>query len=349
MPACFAALRRHVGLEPRATRSGAIPTNSQQPRQRWQDDPAPVLAWGVGTNWARGGVVRLLLSLALLAGCGSDDDNGDSAAEPRPIAVLSAFPAELASVLAQAEVEETQVVEGRIVRTGTIGGVPVVMAMTGIGLLNAAATTNIILDNFDVVGVVVSGVAGSPRRVGDVVVPRSWSELSGEPFPTDPQWLARIQRLARAGRFALERCTTVRNDPVCLGFDPQVFVEGAGSSSDDFGALPFKCSPNGGAVFGCDVPNADDVPRAAAVQRLVHAAQTATDPEEPSSVDMETAAIGAAATRHGVPYVAFRAVSDGAQDPLNLPGFPAQFFAYYPLAAENAARAAATFVADLKQ
>jgi nucleoside phosphorylase len=300
-------------------------------------------------HWTRGGVVRLVVSLALLAGCGSDDGNDGATTDPAPIAVLSAFPAELAAVLAQAEVDDTQVVEGRIVRTGTIGGVPVLMAMTGIGLLNASATTDIILDNFHISGVVVSGVAGSPRRIGDVVVPRTWSRQDGEPFAADPHWLARVEQLARAERFALERCTTVRNDPVCLNFDPEVFVEGAGSSSDDFGALPFKCSANGGAVFGCDVPNADDVPRAAAMQQLARAVLTATEPDEPSSVDMETAAIGASATRHGVPYVAFRAVSDGAEDPLNLPGFPAQFFAYYPLAAQNAAAAAATFVADLKK
>lgn len=299
-------------------------------------------------QWARGGVVRLVMSLALLAGCGSHGGDGGATADPRPIAVLSAFPAELAAVLARAEIEDTQVIEGRIVRSGTIGGVPVVMAMTGIGLLNAAATTDIILDHFDVGGVVVSGVAGSPRRIGDVVVPHGWSERGGEPLPTDPRWRARVARLARAGRFRLERCTTVRNDPVCLGFEPAVFVEGAGSSSDEFGTLPFRCSPNGGAVFGCDVPDAAAVPRAAAVQRLARAAQTASAADAPSSVDMETAAIGAAAARHGVPYIAFRAVSDGAEDPLDLPGFPAQFFAYYPLAAENAAAAAATFVADLK-
>jgi hypothetical protein len=32
-------------------------------------------------------------------------------------------------------------------------------------------------------------------------------------------------------------------------------------------------------------------------------------------------------------------VSDGTGDPLNLPGFPAQFFAYYRLAGRNAAAA----------
>jgi len=43
------------------------------------------------------------------------------------------------------------------------------------------------------------------------------------------------------------------------------------------------------------------------------------------------------ASAHGVPFLIVRGVSDGAGDPLGLPGFPAQFFAYYRLAADNAA------------
>jgi nucleoside phosphorylase len=63
-----------------------------------------------------------------------------------------------------------------------------------------------------------------------------------------------------------------------------------------------------------------------------------------ASADMESAAVAREAARHGLPFIAFRAVSDGPGDPLNLPGFPAQFFAYYRLAADNAAAAAAAFV-----
>ncbi|MDX2170805.1 MAG: hypothetical protein SF182_27290 [Deltaproteobacteria bacterium] len=295
--------------------------------------------------WGRRGIVSLLIGMALLAGCGSEGDGSPAQASPPTIAVLSAFPAELAAVLAQAEVEDTQVIEGRIVRTGRIGDVPVVMAMTGIGLLNAAATTEIVLDHFEVAGVVVSGVAGSPRRIGDVVVPRRWSQAGGAPFAADASWLRRVARLARAKRFALERCTTVRNQAVCMGFDPAVVVESAGSSSDTFGNTAFKCNANGGDVFGCDVADAASLPPAA-LRRVAPAARQSAD-DEPSSVDMETAAIAAAASRHGVPYIAFRAVSDGAEDPLDLPGFPAQFFAYYPFAAHNAAVAAATFVREL--
>jgi hypothetical protein len=55
--------------------------------------------------------------------------------------------------------------------------------------------------------------------------------------------------------------------------------------------------------------------------------------------DMETAAVARVAAEREIPFVGFRGVSDGAGDPLDLPGFPVQFFAYYRVAADNAAAA----------
>jgi adenosylhomocysteine nucleosidase len=62
---------------------------------------------------------------------------------------------------------------------------------------------------------------------------------------------------------------------------------------------------------------------------------------------METAAVARVAAEKGLPFIAFRAVSDGAGDPLNLMGFFEQFFAYYRLAADNAAIATIAFLERL--
>ena len=285
------------------------------------------------------------LIATLLAACGSG--GGGSSTSPT-YAILSAFPAELAAVLAHTAVEQTTVVEGRTVRLGTLGGVRVVVAMTGIGVRNAALTTGIVLDHFAVDGVVVSGVAGSPYRIGDVVVPERWAGADGVAYAADRAWVALARRGAAGGAADLQRCTLVpshSDQPVCLGFAPAIIVGGAGTSSDTFGNTPFKCQPAGGDVFGCDVAT----PGAALARRGTTgaAAPRRAAGAEPVSVDMETAAIAAAAAARGVPYIAFRAVSDGAEDPLELPGFPAQFFAYYPLAAHNAAAAASGFLARL--
>ena len=63
----------------------------------------------------------------------------------------------------------------------------------------------------------------------------------------------------------------------------------------------------------------------------------------------QAAAIAREAATSGLPYVAFRAGSDGAGDPLGLPGFPAQFYAYYRLAARNAAAATIGFLERLAE
>lgn len=272
--------------------------------------------------------------LLLLPACG-DDDDGD----PQPIAVLAAFPAELAAVLAHTEVSETRTIDGRIVRRGTIAGRPVVVAMTGIGLINAERTTRTVLEHFAVRGVVMSGVAGSPLRIADVTVAETWSLTDDGPYPVHPPWLALARRLAERGDVEFARCTTVPDitpDPVCMAHEPGLYVGGMGESDDAFGGA-FPCRPGSGDVFGCDV---DEPPRSAAAMARLAA-------ELSPIQDMESAAVAREAAAHGLPFIAFRGVSDGNGDPLDLPPFPQQFFAYYPIAADNAAAAAAAFIGNL--
>jgi nucleoside phosphorylase len=73
---------------------------------------------------------------------------------------------------------------------------------------------------------------------------------------------------------------------------------------------------------------------------------TAPPPSTTTAVaaDNESASVARVAAAAGIPFVAFRAVSDGAGDPLHLPGFPVQFFVYARLAAHNAAAATAAFL-----
>jgi nucleoside phosphorylase len=253
--------------------------------------------------------------------------------------VLSAFPAELEAVLDRVAVSGAIAIGERTFRTGELGGVSVVVGMTGIGLENATATTRALLERGGIDGIVVSGVAGSPLRIGDVVVAETWAIPGQTAFAADPTWIELARTLVGASDVELDRCgeraDIQPSDTVCLPHEPEVVVGGTGESSDPFGGKPVACQPDGGDVFGCDPPavTAGVVPGAAA----------------PVAVDMETAAIAAEAAARELPFIAFRAVSDGTGDPLNLPGFPAQFFAYYPLAASNAAIATSVFLERLAE
>jgi nucleoside phosphorylase len=295
----------------------------------------------VPTSSRRGPLVALLALLVAAAGCSSDGgcpSTTAGSASDAPVAVLGAMPSELAPLLARATVDEVQVIDGRVFHVGRLGDARVVLAMTGIGLVNATATAQLLLEHFAVRGVVFSGVAGSPHRIADVTVPLEWSQPDGPVLPADPDWLALARDVADR-QPTLERCTPVPpDDPaaelVCLPFAPAIFVSGRGRSSDSYGGKPIVCRPGGGDVFGCD----PDLPAAAA-------SSSADDDEV--TVDMETAAVAGEAAARGLPFLAFRAVSDGAEDPLGLPGFPSQFFAYYRLAAENAAIATSAFLEAL--
>jgi nucleoside phosphorylase len=55
------------------------------------------------------------------------------------------------------------------------------------------------------------------------------------------------------------------------------------------------------------------------------------------AVDQETAAAQHVADTHGIAFLGIRGMSDGPGDPLKLRGFPATFFVYKQIAADNAA------------
>ena len=135
-----------------------------------------------------------------------------------------------------------------------------------------------------------------------------------------------------------------------------MFVGGDGSSFDNNNGRAFPCIPSGGAVFGCQPRSAPDRSlkytgnffRAAgpwlknALISNLNIAST-SDPAF-DATDNETAAAQAVADAHGVPFLGIRGISDGAGDPLHLPGFPFEFFFYKRIAAGNAARVTAAFL-----
>jgi hypothetical protein len=114
--------------------------------------------------------------------------------------------------------------------------------------------------------------------------------------------------------------------------------------------------PNGGDIFGCE-PCKVQKRTAEDAQRFVpgilpfipgfffdYMQQPPATDTSYAAQDEETATVGAVATSHGVPFIGFRGGSDGAGDPLMLPGFPFQFFFYKQIAADNAATATLDFL-----
>lgn len=292
----------------------------------------------------------------------------------RRVLVLSAYPGEIGKNLAAARVTETVVLENRSFYVGRLRGANVVLALTGIGLVNAEQTTKLALGHFRcgnrtaISEIVFSGVAGGRTFIGDVIVPRRWTVDDGKTWmPVDPAMYA-VARSLKPSSMKLSQDAKV-GDAACLGDDPQRLqlvhvdqipryrVGGNGKSTDPFNGRAFTCIPCGGDVFGCEPCQVQRNLRASS-GRFAETAPAFLGPgffleyfQNPSpaatnydSEDMESGAVAKVARSQRIPFIAFRGVSDGQGDPLALPGFPFQFFAYRQLAADNAAAAVQAFL-----
>ena len=282
--------------------------------------------------------------------------------------ILSAFPAEADAILARTTLDPNPsvVVDGHHFYLGTLGDKKVIVAMTGIGMVNAAHTTETALDHFtpesgiSIGAVVFSGVAGGSGRteIGDVAVPARWTSDDGEIWhAVDPGMLAAANTLTvdllstdSIGDPACQCGPLARLPLIDLKREPQLFVGGDGSSDDNNNGTAFPAVPLGGAIFGpqpCAAPDRSLLFTGNFFQALgpflayglLSNITGLLNPVNPpvDAVDQETAAAQQVADAHGIPFLGVRGMSDGPGDPLHLPGYPFTFFVYKQIAADNAA------------
>ncbi|HLI55651.1 MAG TPA: hypothetical protein VKY26_01335, partial [Actinomycetota bacterium] len=259
-----------------------------------------------------------------------------------------------------------------------VAGHAVIMGLTGIGPANALATTTAALSHYQcgdhegISGVVFSGTSGGDY-IGDVFVPSRWTEDGVHFVASDPAMLSAASTATRG--LTLEQ-TTPTGDPACtcataggvqtpvaVQHTPVVSVGGDGLTTDPLNGHALPCAPAGSDVFGCVPCRLLDQSQADQATAFVQGLAPLIDPgvltsnlQPPPpgtyvSSDEETAVVAQVATANGVPFIGFRAASDGpgntpgtGGDPLMLPGFPAQFLVYRQLAADNAAAAAIAFL-----
>lgn len=94
------------------------------------------------------------------------------------IGIVSAFGAEADILLAQTTGRHVWNINGNRYTTGSLEGKPVVIVLSGVGMVNAAMSTQLMLDHFRIRRLILSGIAGGinpANNVGDVVVPEKWA------------------------------------------------------------------------------------------------------------------------------------------------------------------------------
>lgn len=95
------------------------------------------------------------------------------------VAVISAFPPEIGALTAATADAKIIDVHGVRFTTGRLEGKPVVVFLSGVSMVNAAMTTQMALDHFNITRIVFSGIAGGVDEtldIGDVVVADQWAQ-----------------------------------------------------------------------------------------------------------------------------------------------------------------------------
>lgn len=116
--------------------------------------------------------VVIVAGLAVLIGAAARSDAGSG-----PILILYAFDAEGELLQEKMAVSAQDTLLGRAVFAGTLSEKKILLVESGVGLTNAAMTTQLMIDTYDPRLVIFSGIAGaldSSVRIGDIVVSRKW-------------------------------------------------------------------------------------------------------------------------------------------------------------------------------
>lgn len=238
------------------------------------------------------------------------------------IAIVSAYGPEILKLKAEADIEDEIVINGKSFTLCRIEGKEAVLFLSGVSMVNAAMTTQLALDTFNIKAILFSGIAQGVNpdlNIGDVVVPARWTQYRAVEvthgrldevdsteskfwFDVDPDLLTVAQSISDVKLIS-------EKDGAVLHHTPKLIVGGSGVSGSTF------------------ADNADN--RNGALETF-HA----------DCLDMESAAVAHVAYVSDVPFIAFRSISDrtggGADE--NAIG------TFFSLAADNAAEVLTDFL-----
>jgi adenosylhomocysteine nucleosidase len=176
------------------------------------------------------------------------------------IAILGAFDKEVTLLEDQLTDRRQKTIEGIKFSSGQLNGRDIVVAWTGVGKVNAAMTTTLLIEHFKPKHVIVTGIAGAVNpelRPGDIVIAKKtahhdmgtvWPEglffkgvksrLDGYEnpvfFPADEKLLNDAQRAANRIKLESIETTTSRKPPS--------IITGVVVTGDSFIASKSKCA-----------------------------------------------------------------------------------------------------------
>ena len=229
------------------------------------------------------------------------------------LGIIGAMEVEVKELREMMENPQAQTVAGMTFYQGTIKGKEVVVVRSGIGKVNAGICSQILVDRYQVEGIINTGIAGSLRNeinIGDIVLATVAVQHDvdatgfGYPIGEIPQMGIKEFPADEKLRELAEACSKKANP------DIQVF-RGRVASGDQF--ISSKEKKNW-------------------IQENFDAYCT----------EMEGAAIAQAAYLNNIPYLVVRAISDKADDSANM-----DYSEFEAKAVENSVRLMAAMIAEL--
>ena len=196
----------------------------------------------------------------------------------KTIGIIGAMPSELVAIQNAQETPVKEEIAGYTFCSSEHGGKRIVTVCCGIGKVNAAVCTQILIDRFGAEEIINTGIAGGMKqgiKVLEIVI-----STSALPHDIDPHFLKDYPPYH--AEYEADEALQALAAKVC-------------------NEKSIVC--HAGRIVSGDVFLTDSAVKA----KLVEA-------HDPYAVDMETAAIGQCAWRNGVPFVSVRCISDLADD-----------------------------------
>ncbi|WP_299365105.1 5'-methylthioadenosine/S-adenosylhomocysteine nucleosidase [uncultured Paracoccus sp.] len=278
------------------------------------------------------------------------------AAQDSPVtAVISTFEPEWIALQADLENAEETVLNGNRFISGTLEGQHVVLFLSGISMVNAAMTTQLALDHFDIDRIVFSEIAGGvdpTLHIGDVVVPEQWGQYLEGVFAREtdgefalPPWMS--SEFPNYGMMFTRAVTVLSSrsaepetkfwfevDPALLETAREV------AKAVDLVA----CNPENACLSKAPevVVGGNGVSGMTFVDNAPFR-EFVFDTFEARVLDMESAAVAHVAYANEVPFIAFRSLSDraGGGEGEN------EMVTFLSLASKNSAEVVKSFLAAL--
>ena len=213
------------------------------------------------------------------------------------LAIVSAMREELSALRAGLDGDRAETVAGRQFVRGRLAGREVVLVLSGIGKVAAAATAALLIDRLGARTLLFTGVAGglgAGVRVGDVVVAQELLQHDLDASPLFPRWEVPLTGRSRfAAEPALSAALLAACDEVLAAPQPGLAALGLHTPHRHAGLV----------VSGdCFVSSAAD---SAALRSAL---------PDALAVEMEGAAMAQVCADFGCPLAVLRTVSDRADD-----------------------------------